>query len=82
MHQHAQLAVGQESRQHTASVVVVKQLTSKLKVQLVAELSDTLLDLFGLYLEILFYIKTFSHISLQYGVQSYDFFATLPNNEG
>jgi hypothetical protein len=66
LHEHTQLAIRKKTWQHTAGMVVIKQFTPKFKVQLIAELSDALLDAFGLYLEILFVIKTFSHIFLTY----------------
>ena len=42
-------------------MIVVKKLSSELEVKLVSELSDTLLDLFGLYLKILLVIKSRFH---------------------
>jgi len=70
LHQHTQFAVRQETGQHTTGVIIIKQFTSEFKIQFVTELSDALLDLFGLYLEILLVIETYFHISSEYGVQN------------
>ena len=42
-------------------MIVVKKLTSKFEVQLIAELSNSFLDLFGLYSKILFVIESRFH---------------------
>ena len=66
LHEHTQLAIRKETRQHAAGMVIIEQFTPKFKVQLIAELRDALFDSFGLYLEILFVIKTYSHIFSTY----------------
>ena len=42
-------------------MIIIKKLTSELEVKLVTELRNALLDLFGLYLEILLVIETRFH---------------------
>jgi hypothetical protein len=59
--QHLKLTVRLETRQYAACVIVIKKLTSELEIKLVSELSDTLLDLFGLYLKILVVIESRFH---------------------
>ena len=63
--QHSQLAVGLKARQHTACMMIIEKLASKLKVKFVAELRDTLFYMFGLNLEIFLVIKTIFHNGLQ-----------------
>ena len=46
--EHLNLTVGLESWQNSGGMVVIKELTSKLKVQLTAEISDSLTDFLGL----------------------------------
>ena len=58
---HLELAVRLKTRQYAARVIVVKQLSSKLQIELVSELSYALLDLFGLYLKIFFVIESRFH---------------------
>jgi hypothetical protein len=43
-------------------VVVVEQFTAKFKIKLIAELGDALLDVFGLYPQILLVVKAVFHI--------------------
>ena len=45
-----------ESRQNTTCVIVIEELTSELKIQLIAKFLDTFLNLLGLNLQI-FIIK-------------------------
>ena len=66
LHQHLQFSVRLESGQHTTGVIVIKQLTSKFKVKLVAELGYALLNVFGLYLEIFLVIKTMFHTECKF----------------
>ena len=49
LQKHFQLTVWCEARQNAGSMVVVKQLTAELQVQLVSELADPLADVFGLH---------------------------------
>ncbi len=72
--QHPELAVGLESRQDAARVVVVKQFPPELEVELVAKLGDTFLYVFGLYPEIFLVVKTILHN----GLQNYGFFSVSP----
>ena len=51
-------------------MIVVKQLTSEFKIQLITELSNTLLDLFGLYLQIFLVIETFLHMEKLFSIWS------------
>ena len=46
--QHAELAVGHEAREHAACVMVVEELASEFKIELVAKLRDSFLDMFRL----------------------------------
>ena len=59
--QHLKLTVRLETRQYPACMIIVKKLTSELEIKLVSELSDTLLDLLGLYLKILVVIESRFH---------------------
>ena len=68
--EHPQLAVGLESGQNAAGMVVVEKFSSELKVELVSELGYALLDVFGLNFEIFLVIKTVFHN----GLQIYSFF--------
>ena len=45
LREHAQFGVGLESRQHTTCVVVVEELTAKLKIELAIKLSYTLTNM-------------------------------------
>ncbi len=65
MHKHTQLAVRLETGEYTASVVIVEELASELKIKLVSELGYALLDVFGLYPQILFVVKSVYHNGLQ-----------------
>ena len=57
LHEHAHLAVGGEARQHARRVVVIKEFSAKLQIQLAAELTDALADLFRLHLEVFIVVK-------------------------
>ena len=58
---HAELAVGLETGQHAARMVVVEQLAAEFKVELAAELGDALLDVLGLVGNVLLVIETLAH---------------------
>ena len=57
LHEHAHLAVGGEARQHARRVVVVKEFAAELQIQLAAELTDALADLFRLHPEVFVVVK-------------------------
>ena len=57
LHKHAHLAVGGKARQHARRVVVVKELAAELQIQLAAELTDALADLFRLHPEVFIVVK-------------------------
>ena len=61
LHQHFQLAVGFKTWEYTTGVVVVEKLTAKFKVEFVSKLGDALLDVFGLYPQILLVVKSVFH---------------------
>ncbi len=46
LHKHLQLRVGLESRQHSAGVIVIKELAAKLKVKLVSKFGNALFNVF------------------------------------
>ena len=56
-HEHTYLAVGGEARQHARRVVVIKEFSAKLQIQLAAELADAFADLFRLHLEVFIVVK-------------------------
>ena len=56
--QHAHLAVRREAGKHARGVIVVKQLSAELEIQLPAELGNAPADAFGLKLDILVVVKT------------------------
>ena len=58
---HTELAVGLETGQHAARMVVVEQLAAEFKVELAAELGDALLDVLGLVGNVLLVIETLAH---------------------
>ena len=62
LEQHLQLAVGLKAGEHAAGMVVVKQFTAKFEVKFIAELSDALLDVFGLYGEVFPVVKSLFHV--------------------
>ncbi len=62
--EHAQLAVGQEPRQHTAGMVVVKEFPAQFEVEFPVEARDALPDVFRLYALILPVVKSCSHNTL------------------
>ena len=57
LHKHAHLAVGGKARQHARRVVVVEELAAKFQIQLAAELTDALADLFRLHPEVFIVVK-------------------------
>ena len=59
--QHVQLAVGFESGEHTAGMVVVEEFSAQFQIQFVAKLLDALLDVLGLYLYVFFVVKSYLH---------------------
>ena len=59
--QHADLAVGLETRKHARGVVVVEQLSAEFQVQLSAELADSLANMLGLQCQVLVVIETDAH---------------------
>ena len=59
--EHAELGVGFKAGKDAGSMVVIKQLAAKLKVELAAQLVDTFADLLGLQLDVLLVIKTLTH---------------------
>jgi hypothetical protein len=64
LHEHAQLAVGLETGKHTAGVVVVKELSAQLQIELVSELRNAFPDMFRLYVYILVVVKSNFHLSI------------------
>ena len=62
--EHAKLAVRFKTRQHTARVIVVKQLAAKLQIELAAKLRDALLNVSSLQLDILRVVETLAHVWL------------------
>ena len=58
---HAQLAVGQETRQHAAGVVVVEELAAQFQIQFTVKLGNSLLDVFGLNFLVLLVVKSYVH---------------------
>ena len=46
--QHTELAVGHEARENAACVMVVEELASEFKIELIAKLLNPLLDMFRL----------------------------------
>ena len=61
LHQHPQLAVGLETRQHPAGVEIVEKLASKLQIELVPEFRNALFDVFGLDFKVLVVVETYFH---------------------
>ena len=62
--EHAELAVRFKTRQHTARMIVVKQLAAKLQIELAAKLRDALLNVSSLQLDILRVVETLAHVWL------------------
>ena len=58
---HAQLAVGLETRQHAACMMVVEEFATKFEVQFSIKLRNSLLDVLRLNVLILFVIKSDVH---------------------
>ena len=50
---------------YTAGVIVVKEFSAKLQIKLVSELRYALFNVFGLYPQILFVVKSVYHNGLQ-----------------
>ncbi len=72
--EHAQFAVGLESRQHAAGVMIVEKLSAEFKIKFIAELGYALLDVLGLDSEIFLVVKTVFHNGTQrYGFLSSQF---------
>ena len=67
---HPQLAVGLKTRQHSARMMIVKKFSTQLKIELISEMSNTLLNVLALYLKILIVVKSVFHN----GMQIYIFF--------
>ena len=65
LREHLELVVRLEARQHAAGVVIVEKLASELHVELVAELGDAFLDMFGLDLEIFLRVEPVFHNGIQ-----------------
>ena len=63
--EHAQLAVGLESGQHAAGMVVVKELAAEFEVEFALELGYALLDVVALYLDVFIVVESDSHNSLE-----------------
>ena len=63
--QHTQFTVWLETGEHAAGVMVIEELASELEIKFVSELSDSLLDMFGLYPKILVVVKSVYHNGLQ-----------------
>ena len=59
--QHAKLGVGLEARQHTRGMVVIEEFATQLHIELSVELSNALLDMLRLNLEIFIVIETDFH---------------------
>ena len=59
--QHGDLGIRLKSREYAGSVVVVKELAAKLKVQFAAELRNPFSDMLRLCREVLFIIKSDPH---------------------
>ena len=59
--QHPDLAVGGEAGQHPGGVIVVKQLSAKLQIQLAAELRNAVLNVLRLHLQIFVVVKSAFH---------------------
>ena len=57
LHKHAHFAVGGKARQHARRVVVVEEFAAELQIQLAAELTDALADLFRLHPEVFIVVK-------------------------
>ena len=77
--QHAQLRVGLESREHTACVVVVEELSAQFEIELSGEFGNTFLDVLRLYAAVLLVVKTYFHnliacLFLGFGVMSFSAF--------
>ncbi len=58
LEQHLELTVGLEAGQDSRSVIIVKELSSELKIKLIAELSDTLSDVLRLHFQVFFVVKS------------------------
>ena len=56
--EHLELTVGLEAGQDSRSVIIVKELSSELKIKLIAELSDTLSDVLRLHFQVFFVVKS------------------------
>jgi hypothetical protein len=63
--EHTQLAVGLKSGEHATGVMVVEKFTSKLEVELVAELSYAFFDVARLYRHVFFIVESVSHNGTQ-----------------
>ena len=53
LREHTQLTIGQESRQDTASVVIIEEFTAKFEIELISKLADALLNLKFIVLPVL-----------------------------
>ncbi len=61
LHQHSQLDVRLETRQYATCMEVVKQLPAKFQIQLIAEFSDALFNMFRLDFKVFFAIEPVFH---------------------
>ena len=62
--EHAELAVRFKTRQHSARMIVIEQLTAKLQIELATKLRDALLNVSSLQLDILRVVETLAHVWL------------------
>ena len=62
--EHAELAVRFKTRQHAARMIVIKQLTAKLQIELATKLRDALLNVSSLQLDVLRVVETLAHVWL------------------
>ena len=63
--EHSELDIGLETREHAACMMVVEKFSAEFEIELVAELSYTLLNMFGLNLEVFVVVESVSHNGLQ-----------------
>ena len=61
LEKHLHLAVGGKTGQYPGSMEIVKQLAAEFQIELAAELSDPLLDVFRLHFEVFFVVKSDFH---------------------
>ena len=61
MLKHCEFTVGLKARQHARRMIVVEEFTTKFEVELVAKLSDTLLNVFGLNFNVFVVVEAVFH---------------------